>query len=185
MDGFLSSTDPLGPGPRRNRDPGPITRPQTLTTSTRLLGLTARRWLLPPSHPRCTGRPVPRGPSAPPLRYGRDPTPGPGLGWRPSPSSSRRGARPRPSRRDPRHRHSDKTGPSRPDPDSDGIRVTPGNVAQAPTGPSPPRHLPGLGRQPRTSPVPRHRGHANCGRPEGPLWQVRGTCRRSNHVNLT
>ncbi len=28
------------------------------------------------------------------------------------------------------------------------------------------------------------RGYANCGRAEAPLWQVRGTCRRSNHVNL-
>ncbi len=168
MDGFLSSTDSLGPGPRRNRHPGPITRPETLTTSTRPLGRTARRSLRPPSHPWRTGRPVPRGPSAPPLRYGRAPTPGPGLGWRRShPSlSSRRGARPRPSRRDPRHRHSDTAGPSRPNPDSDGIRVTPGNVAS--TGPSPPRHLPGLGRQRRTSPVPRHRGQCQ-------LWTSRRT----------
>ena len=39
----------------------------------------------------------------------------------------------------------------------------PGNVA--PTGPSPPRHPLGFGRQRRTTPVPRRRGQGNCGRP--------------------
>jgi hypothetical protein len=100
-------------------------------------------------------RPVGGDPRPQPLRYGR-PTPGPGLGRHPSHPSSRRGARPRPSRRDSRHRHSDTAGPSRPDPVPDGIRVSPGNVA--PTGPSPSRHPLGLGRQRRISPVPQHRG---------------------------
>jgi hypothetical protein len=94
---------------------------------------------------RCTARPVPRGPSASSLRYGRAPfartrtrmaSESPKL-------TSRRGARPRPSRRDPWHRHSDTAGLPRPDPDSDGIRVT--NATSPPTGPGLPRLLPGLG----------------------------------------
>ncbi len=59
--GFLSRTDSLGLGPRRSRHPGPITRPQTLTTSTSPLGGTARRYPRPPSHIAMQGSARPAG----------------------------------------------------------------------------------------------------------------------------
>ncbi len=116
-------------------------------------------------------------------------TPGPGLGRHPS---------------HPRSRHAAVHGSARPavtlgfatpirpgslhpDPDSDGIRVTQGNVASDRTWPGWPSTAPTRTRT--TLPNPNrclcHRGYANCGRAEAPLWQVRGTCWRSNHVNLT
>ncbi len=59
---FSLGPTPSSLGPRRSRHPGPITRPQTLTTSTRPLGGTvARRWPRPPSHIAVHGSARPAG----------------------------------------------------------------------------------------------------------------------------
>jgi hypothetical protein len=144
MDGFLSSTDSLGPGPRRNRHPGPITRPQTLTTSI--------------TSPRRHGSPPPAT-SFPPAVHG-SPRPAVTLGIA------------TPIRPGPRARTRTR------------MASEPAQATSLRPGPAP---------RGNRSDSDDNANTARCHNTEEcqlwtsrrTLWQVRGTSRRSNHVNLT